>query len=108
MSYIRCIPLQRCETVMDTETTLSKWGNGRGVRIPAEVCAELGISVGDIADIEVDELRSSVTFAFRKNKQRSYSRHRKMTMEEFASGWSGGKTATKEWGGEDIGAEVVE
>ena len=93
---------------MDTETTLSKWGNGRGVRIPAEVCAELGISVGDIADIEVDELRSSVTFAFRKNKQRSYSRHRKMTMEEFASGWSGGKTATKEWGGEDIGAEVVE
>ena len=30
-----------------------------------------------------------------------------MTMEEFAAGWEGTKVG-KEWGGSDVGAEVVE
>ena len=30
-----------------------------------------------------------------------------MTMEEFAAGWEGPRVG-KEWGGSDVGAEVVE
>jgi hypothetical protein len=53
----------------------------------------------------VDPATSSLTLTFQKPRRR-YARTRKMTMEEFAAGWEGGKVGA-EWGGPDVGAEVV-
>ena len=87
------------------ETTLSKWGNSSAVRVPAEVCDQLGISLGDRAQIGVDAEHSVLVLRFDLPRRR-YGRTRKMTMEEFASGWDGGRVG-QEWSGPDAGAEVV-
>lgn len=88
------------------EAVLSKWGNSKGIRFPSEICNELGIGVGSVARIEVNEADCSVTFTFTKNRNR-YSRNRKMTLEEFVGDWEGEKIG-EEWLGSDVGAEVVE
>ena len=90
--------------------TLSKWGNSNGVRIPAEVLSELGVSTGDVAVLEHDALSRRVTLTFGPREDdgsRTYRRHRKMSLEEFADGWTGGRADTNEWGGGDVDAEVV-
>jgi hypothetical protein len=35
-----------------------------------------------------------------------YARKRVVSLEEFTSGWTGGKTG-KEWAGADVGAEMI-
>lgn len=87
------------------EATLVKWGNSQGVRIPSQICGELGVRPGAVAEVTVDPVHSSLTLTFEKPRRR-YSRTRKMTMEEFAAGWDGGKVG-QEWGGPDVGAEVI-
>lgn len=84
---------------------LSKWDSCRAVRIPSEVCAQLGIDAGSVADLSFDAETGVVTLAFEKPERR-YGRSRKMTLREFAAGWSGDKVG-EEWGGADLGAEVV-
>ena len=88
------------------EAVLSKWGNSKGVRFPSEVCNELGIGVGSVARIEVNEADCSVTFKFIGGHNR-YSRNKKMTLEEFVGDWTGEKIG-EEWLGPDVGAEVVD
>lgn len=88
------------------QTTLSKWGNSKGVRVPADAVSALGLAVGARASVEVDPARSAIVLTFDQPRRR-YSRSAKLTMEEFAAGWKGGKV-----GGEaastDLGSEVVE
>ena len=86
-------------------TTLSKWGNSQGFRMPKEVCELLGIVVGSVAEMRVDASNSQVTLTFPK-AERKYRRNRKVSMEELCAGWDGGKVG-QEWGGPDVGAEVV-
>lgn len=87
------------------KTILKKWGNSQGFRIPREACNALGVDIGSIADVELDENNATITIRFEK-PGRKYKRNRKVSIEELASGWDGGKTG-EEWGGEDVGAEVV-
>lgn len=35
-------------------TTLTKWGNGQGVRLPKPLTEQLGIHVGDHIEIKID------------------------------------------------------
>lgn len=86
--------------------TLTRWGNSQGLRVPLEACNALGVTVGARAELQVDPTTSTLTVKF-EQPTRHYARHRKMSLEEFAAGWSGGKVG-KEWGGPDVGAEVVE
>ena len=88
------------------DAVLSKWGNSKALRLPSEVCGRLGVDVGSVARMTVDDAARSVTFSF-DQPQRKYVRTKRMTMEEFAAGWAGGKVG-EEWGGLDVGAEVVE
>lgn len=88
------------------DAVLSKWGNSKALRLPSEVCRRLGIDVGSVARVSVDDAACSVTFSFER-PQRKYARTKRVTMEEFAAGWTGGKVG-KEWGGADVGAEAVE
>ena len=88
------------------DAMLSKWGNSKALRLPSEVCGRLGVDVGSIAQVTVDDAARSVTFSFNQSRQK-YARTKRMTMEEFADGWHGGAVG-EEWGGSDVGAEVVE
>lgn len=88
------------------DAVLGKWGNSKALRVPSELCSQLGIDVGSVAKVTVNESARSLTFSF-EAAQRAYSRSKRMTMEEFAAGWEGPKTG-KEWGGSDVGAEVIE
>lgn len=88
------------------QATLSKWGNSKGLRVPAEAVEELDLSVGAKAEVTVDRDRGSITYTFIRLNP-GYSRSRRQTLEEFAAGWEGGKVG-EEWGGADVGAEVIE
>ena len=84
------------------DAVLGKWGNSKALRVPSELCNQLGIDVGSVAKVTVNESSRSL-----EAPQQAYSRSKRMTMEEFAAGWEGPKVG-KEWGGSDVGAEVVE
>ncbi len=88
------------------QAVMAKWGNSNAVRIPVSVCEEMGIGAGSVADIVIDALSREVKLTFKEDMPK-YARHKKMTMEEFAQGWSGEKVG-EEWGGDDLGHEVVE
>ena len=88
------------------QTTVAKWGNSQGLRIPREICNSLGIEAGTKADIDIDLTNSCLIVKFDKPKSR-YSRNRKVSMAELTKDWNGEK-AGEEWGGDDVGAEVVE
>lgn len=87
------------------ETTLGRWGNSNAIRIPAEACEALGVRPGSRAEVDVDPQNSVLILRFRGSGN-IYSRSRRMSMEEFAAGWDGGKIG-EEWGGPDAGNEVV-
>lgn len=87
--------------------TLSRWGNSNAIRIPTSVCEDLKLTPGAVAEVLPDLKNKTVTFRFSDTQAPTYSRHRRMTMEEFAGNWTGGKTG-EEWGGKDVDAEVVE
>ena len=80
-------------------------GESKALRVPSELCSQLGIDIGSVAKVTVNESDRSLTFSFETMHQ-AYSRIKRMTMEKFAAGLEGPKTG-KEWGGSDVGAEVV-
>lgn len=88
------------------DTTLARWGNSQGFRVPKEMCDLLGVHVGSKARVRADQAKSQLVITF-EQPARTYQRNRKLSMEELCEGWHGGKVG-EEWGGPDIGAEVVE
>ena len=86
--------------------TIGKWGNSQALTIPSDICNAMGLSVGNKADVNYDLKNNRVIYQF-EQIGRKYSRSKKMTMEEFAGGWSGSKVGS-EWGGKDVGAEIIE
>ena len=86
-------------------STLSKWGNSQGIRIPKEVCDLLGVGIGSPVKIEVNQVQSQITVSF-ENPRQKYHRNKKVSLVELCDGWNGEKIG-EEWGGPDVGAEVV-
>ena len=86
--------------------TLQKWGNSQGIRIPKEVCDAFGAGIGSVVEMTVDEARYQLTISFERPHGK-YHRNRKLTMEELMGAWQGEKVG-EEWGGQDVGAEVVD
>ena len=86
--------------------TLGKWGNSQALTVPSVICSEMGLVPGEKAEVEYDLATNSVTYRF-NSEAKKYSRSKKMTIEEFAGGWTGEKVG-REWGGCDIASEVVE
>lgn len=85
--------------------TLAKWGNSQGVRIPKDMCELLGARIGTPVDIRADQAKSELVIKFARPDGR-YHRNRKVSMEELCSDWVGEKVG-EEWGGIDVGLEVV-
>lgn len=88
-----------------TDVTLTRWGNSQGLRIPREVCDLLGIGVGSRATVSADASSGVVTLAFERPGRR-YARSRRVSIEELCAGWDGDRVG-EEWGGPDVGGEVV-
>lgn len=89
---------------MNGTATLSKWGNGQGLRIPKVVCEQLGITTGDNVSYSVTTDGSLLITPL---EGRHYRRRRIVTIEELSEGWTGERVG-EEWGGPDVGAEIVE
>lgn len=86
--------------------TLAKWGNSQGVRIPKDICELIGARIGSTVGIRANQAKSELVLTFVKPESR-YRRNRKVSMEELCAGWSGGRIG-EEWGGPDVGAEMVD
>lgn len=85
-------------------TTLTKWGNSQGFIIPKSICNASHFQVGDNAIISIDD-EGRIILDHKDTP--IYARRRIVSLEEFAAGWQGEK-AGEEWGGPDVGAEIVE
>jgi antitoxin MazE len=79
------------------KTTVSRWGNSLGVRIPKEIAAELGLTGGKQVDIVVDGKRIVITCAQPRYKLRDLLAG--MTPEAMRDAF--------DWG-PDVGAEIIE
>lgn len=89
-----------------TMGTIAKWGNSQGIRISKEICDALGIHIGSPVELTVNHAKSEVLLSFPRQNQK-YTRNRKVSMAELCAGYTGDKVG-EEWGGSDVGAEVVE
>jgi len=85
-----------------SRTTLTKWGNSQGVRIPKSVCEQLGASVGDEASIDYGPA-NSITISFNVPR---YARHRKVPIEEYVKDITT-PVVSEEPFGDDVGDEAV-
>jgi antitoxin MazE len=58
------------------KTTLQKWGNSQGVRIPKSIIDTLGINVGCEVKLEVSGDKSKITLSPTVDKRPVRGRHR--------------------------------
>ena len=89
------------EAVLDT--TLAKWGNSQGFRVPKEACELLGISLGSKAKMSVDTTSSSLLLTF-EQPERKFHRTRKLTAAELFKGYKGVYEPPADW--PTIGNEI--
>ena len=102
----RCAFNFSCEKGASLPVTPDKWDGSQEIRTPSSIYELLGISMGARAEVAAGPATSTLTVRFEKPAGGS-ARHRKMTLEEFAAGWTGGKVG-RERCGPDVGAERVE
>ena len=57
-------------------TTLQRWGNSQGVRIPKSIVESLGLRIGSDVMIELSEDCSRIALVPAKNARRVRRRHR--------------------------------
>ena len=92
-------------SAMNHIATISQWGNSQGLRLPAQICRQLGISVGDQLDISVRDGKALIMVPLKSKYSRSNSA---VSLEEIFSGYTGTFASQElEWG-EDVGAEVIQ
>jgi antitoxin component of MazEF toxin-antitoxin module len=81
---------------MGNVTTVSKWGNAQGIRIPKSFCEQLGISVGD-----------KVSLAIEKGKIIIENPAENHTIQARMRSWDGTRSKTHEYDwGEPVGKEI--
>ena len=79
-------------------TTVQKWGNSQGIRIPKSVLNEINVESGESVELIVDNGMILIRKAENKRKHK--------TIEELFSGYTGGyKCSEIDWG-ENEGNEV--
>ena len=88
---------------MVTSSTVSKWGNGQGIRIPKIVCDTVGVEIGDPFEMRVTN-ENTLVISFPK---KAYRRNKKVTIDELFTNKKGNWDSEEFWG-KDVGLEVVE
>ena len=78
------------------EVTLAKWGNGRGILLPKEMCDMLEVEVGDKLSLVLDESQRCI----RVEPVGSY------TLASLMEGYEGPKSEELDVPGESAGKEL--
>ncbi|MCF0245211.1 MAG: AbrB/MazE/SpoVT family DNA-binding domain-containing protein [Ileibacterium sp.] len=81
---------------MENYTTLTKWGNSQGIRIPKQLIAQLSMNIGDSFEIRLCE--GQIILVPMKKK-------RKTVMERFQE-YEGPLRLEEEWDSVPVGKEV--
>lgn len=77
-------------------TTLTKWGNGRGIRLPKAMCEALALSVGDQVSLVLDEANGTIVI---ENPEAC-------TLSALMAGYDGPKPGEIDAPGESAGGEL--
>ena len=77
-------------------TTLTKWGNSQGIRIPSQLVAQLSLNIGDAFEICLEEGRIVLVPVKKK---------RKTVMERFRE-YEGDLQLGEEWDSGPVGREL--
>lgn len=84
------------------KTTLQRWGNSQGVRLPKSIIESLGIAVGASVNVEVSKDNSQITIKPTKESRPIRGRHRIEDLiagsspKAFEGEYNWGKVAGKE------------
>lgn len=78
------------------ESTLAKWGNSQGFRVPKEACEMLGVQPGSPATIEVDAERARLVVTF-VQEQGPYHRTRRASAADVLAGFDGAYEPPSDW-----------
>ena len=84
-------------------TTLQRWGNSQGIRIPKGIADSLGISVGAELTVEISDDRTSITVTPSRDTRPVQSRYR--IEDLIAVSAPGAFTGETDWG-DSQGKEV--
>lgn len=81
---------------MGYSTTISKWGNSQGIRLPKSFCDQLHLSIGDEVSLSLREKSIIVTGS-----------EERFTLRERMMRWNGTRLETEEfdWGA-PVGKEI--
>ena len=82
--------------MLSVRATLTKWGNGRGILLPKEMCDALSLSVGDSVSLVLDEASRTVTL----ENPDAYM------LSALMAGYDGSKPAEIDAPGESVGGEL--
>lgn len=88
-------------------TTIAKWGNSSGVRIPTKVLENSNLEHGEEVDVFVNE-RGNIEIAEAVGTHRRVKAPRRVTAEDLFRQWPAGKRDSGEpaWPNDDmVGAE---
>jgi antitoxin MazE len=77
-------------------TTLTKWGNSQGFRVPREACDLLGVGLGAKAKMVVDSANSQLLLTFEQPK-RKFRRTRRVSIDELFEGYDGVYEPPADW-----------
>ena len=82
--------------MVSSAATLTKWGNGRGVLLPKEMCDALELSIGDTVSLVLDEANRTV----RLENPNAY------TLSVLMAGYDGPMPGEIEAPGESVGRKL--
>lgn len=82
--------------MVSSRATLTKWGNGRGILLPKEMCDALALSIGDTVSLVLDEATRTV-------KLENPSAY---TLGALMAGYDGPKPGEVDPPGESVGREM--
>ena len=82
--------------MVTAEATVTKWGNGRGILLPKEMCDGLGANIGDKLSLVLDEANRAI----RVEPVGSY------TLSSLMAGYDGPKPGEIDAPGSSAGREM--
>ena len=82
--------------MVSTSATLTKWGNGRGILLPKEMCDALALSIGDTVSLVLDDVNRTVKI----------ENPNEYTLSALMAGYEGPKPGEIDSPGNSVGREL--
>ena len=90
-------------------TKLCPWGTSQGIRIPKDVCEEIGIATGDKLDVTVRRNADGASILIKSAdaKHRRFATVPRISLNALFADYQGSYSGEELDWGDDVGAEVV-